>query len=59
VENPFQVEPGYFLIQPVDVPVIDHASSDFWRATSLARAEYIRGRIYMIYQPLRRRALVY
>jgi hypothetical protein len=58
-ENPFHVSPGYYLIQPVDVPVIDQVNdANSWRATSLARAEYVRGRIYMVYQPLWRRSWV-
>jgi hypothetical protein len=58
-ENPFHVSPGYYLIQAVDVPIIDQVNDpNLWRATSLAREEFIRGRIYMVYQPLRRRSLV-
>lgn len=57
-ESPFYVPAGYYLIQPVDVPVIDRVNLDRWRTSSLAREEFIRGRIYMIYEPLRRRSLV-
>jgi hypothetical protein len=58
-KNPFRVPAGHFLIQPVDVPVIDaHLSPDHWRATSLVREQDVRGRIYMIYQPLGRRKWV-
>ena len=59
VENPFVVPVGFYLVQPAGVPEVDaRLHSAAWRATSLAREEHIRGTIYMIYQPLRRRSWV-
>ena len=59
-ENPFDVPPGRYLLQPVGVPDMDsRLRSELWRAASLARADQIRGTIYMIYQPLARRGGVH
>lgn len=58
-ENPYVVPADRYFLQPVDVPDMDsRLHSDLWRAASLARVEDIRGSIYMVYQPLRRRTLL-
>lgn len=58
-KSPFRVPDGQWLVQPAGVSDIDaNVQPELWRATSLARDEDIRGRIYMLYQPLGRRSLL-